>query len=209
MKTPFLSLLAVAGLLLAAGAPALRAQNSSTLVPSTGSGASNGQFVIKNINISTPKTPEFQTVGGETQSKRYTLGAWLEVEVEFSASAPTAEVAFHYDFAINNQLLTGDQTVVDVQPGQSLFTSVYVAPRTLASLLKGQPLTVNTLQNARVQILRPGVSAPLAIKFQKDANANFFARAQQIPGFVLNKAQTPFANLWWDRYETVKPTAPR
>ena len=156
-----------------------------------------------------PKTPEFQTVGGETQAKRYQLGTWLEVEVEFSASAPTAEVAFHYDFAINGKLLTGDQTVVDVQPGQSLFTSVYVAPRTLSTLLKGQHLTINTLQNARVQILRPAVAAPLPDKFQKEGGANFFSTAQQIPGFVLNKAQTPFANLWWDRYETVRPAQTR
>ena len=205
MKISFLTVL----LCLAAGAPLAHAQNSTSLVPSTGPGATNGQFAIKNINVSTPKTPEFQTAGGETQSKRYTLGAWLEVEVEFSASAPTAEVAFHYDFAINGKLLTGDQTVVDVQPGQSLFTSVYVAPRTLSTLLKGQPLTVNTLQNARVQILRPGVAAPLAVKYQKEGNPNFFATAQQIPGFVLNKAQTPFANLWWDRYETVRPASAR
>ena len=205
MKTSLLTALAGTGLCVAAA----RAQNSSSLLPSTGPGVSNGQFVIKNINVSTPKTPEFQTVGGETQSKRYTLGAWLEVEVEFSATAPTAEVAFHYDFAINGKLLTGDQTVVDVQPGQSLFTSVYVAPRTIATLLKGQPLTINSLQNARVQILRPGVAAPLAAKLQKEGGGNFFATAQQIPGFVLNKAQTPFANLWWDRYETVKPATPR
>ena len=205
MKTSLLTALAVAGLCVAA----TRAQNSSGLLPSTGLGLANGQFAVKNINVSTPKTPEFQTVGGETQSKRYTLGAWLEVEVEFSATAPAAEVAFHYDLIINGKLLTGDQTVQDVQPGQSLFTSVYVAPRTISTLLKGQPLTVNTLQNARVQILRPGVAAPLAAKLQKDGGANFFATAQQIPGFVLNKAQTPFANLWWDRYETVKPAAAR
>ncbi len=205
MKIPLLTAL----LCLAAGAPLARAQNSSGLVPSTGPGASNGQFVIKNLNISTPKTPEFQTVGGETQAKRYTLGAWLEVEVEFSATAQTAEVAFHYDMIINGKLLTGDQTVLDVQPGQSLFTSVYVAPRRLATRLTGQPLTVNTLQNARVMIQRPGVAAPLAVKLQKEGGANFFATAQQIPGFVLNKAQTPFASLWWDRYETVKPAAPR
>ncbi len=205
MKTTLLTALVVASLCVAAA----RAQNSSSLLPSTGPALTNGQLAIKNINVSTPKTPEFQTVGGETQSKRYTLGAWLEVEVEFSATAPAAEVAFHYDFLIGGRLLTGDQTVVDVQPGQSLFTSVYVAPRTLSTLLKGQPLTVNTLQNARVQILRPGVAAPLAAKLQKEGGGNIFATSQQIPGFVLNKAQTPFANLWWDRYETVKPATAR
>ena len=93
--------------------------------------------------------------------------------------------------------------------GQSLYTVMYVAPRTLTTILKGAPVTVNALQNAQVLIQRPGVAAPLAVKFQKEGGANFFSTAQQIPGFVLNKSQTPFAYLWWDRYETVKPSTGR
>ena len=207
MKTFLLAALALAGLLLVPDVG--RAQNSSSVLTGNGPGASNGTFVIKSINVGFPKTPEFTTIGSETQAKRYTLGTWIEVEVEFSSSAPAGEVAFHYNLAIAGKLLTGDQTLEDVPAGQSLFTVVYVAPRTITTLLKGQPVTIAALQNAQVTIQRPGVAAPLAIKYLKEGGSNFFAQAQQIPGFVLNKAQTPFAFLWWDRYETVKPSTGR
>lgn len=204
MKTSLLACLALAGLLLAP-APS-HAQNSSSVLTGSGPGATNGTFVVKSINVAFPKTPEFTTVGGETQAKRYTLGTWMEIEVEFSSSAPAAEVAFHYNVAIAGKLLVGDQTLQDVPAGQSLFTVMYIAPRTLTSMLKGAPVTTNVLQNAQVLIQRPGVAAPLGMKFLKEGGANFFAQAQQIPNFVLSKSQTPFANLWWDRYETVKPS---
>ena len=207
MKTPLLTAFALAGLLLVPSPG--RAQNASSVLTGNGPGASNGVFVIKNITVGFPKTPEFTTVGGETQAKRYQLGTWIEIEVEFSSSAPAAEVAFHYNVAINGKLLTGDQTLEDVPAGQSLFTVMYVAPRTITTLLKGQPVTIAALQNAQVTIQRPGVAAPLAIKYQKEGGAAFFAQTAQIPGFVLNKSQTPFANLWWDRYETVKPSTGR
>ena len=105
--------------------------------------------------------------------------------------------------------MPGEQTLEDVPAGASLFTVMYVAPRTLTTLLRGQPVNANTLQNAQVLIQRPGVAAPLAIKFLKEGGGNFFSTAQQITGFVLSKAQTPFAFLWWDRYETVKPSTGR
>ena len=198
MKTSLFASLTVAVLLLA-----------PTFARAQGGQAGNGTFVIKSINVAFPKTPEFQTVGGETQAKRYTLGTWMEIEVEFSSSAPAAEVAFHYNLAIGGKLLVGDQTLEDIPVGQSLFTVVYVAPRTLVTFLKGAPVTVNALQNAQVLIQRPGVAAPMAQKFLKEGGGNFFAQAVQIPNFVLSKSQTPFANLWWDRYETVKPSTGR
>ena len=49
----------------------------------------------------------------------------------------------------------------------------------------------------------------MAVKPLKAGGDAFFAQTEQVPGFVLNKSQTPFANLWWDRYETVKPNTGR
>ena len=37
----------------------------------------------------------------------------------------------------------------------------------------------------------------------------FYNTLQQIPGFVLTKAQTPYAPLYWDRYEQIKPASAR
>ena len=95
---------------------------------------------------------------------------------------------FHYNILIGGTLLVGDQTLVDVTPGQSLFTTVFVSPRTLTTLLRGAPLTPNAVQNIDVQILRPGVAQPLANKMLKegprllhDHAAGARLRAQQVP----------------------------
>ena len=61
-------------------------------------------------------------------------------------------------------------------------------------------------QNIAVQIVRPGVSQPLAEK-QLKPGPPFYTTLQQVPGLVLNKSQTPFAFLYWDRYEAIKSRA--
>ena len=161
-----------------------------------------GSYTIKAINPNLPKTPEYQTNTGE--QKRYTLGTWLEIEVEFASAVPvTPELQFKYYVVIGNQLLVGTVTHVHVPAGQSLFSVMYVAPRTLTTLLKGQAITAATLQNVDVQILKPGVAAPLAEKMLKPGPA-FYNTMQQVNGLVLNKAETPFAPLYWDRYEAIK-----
>ena len=205
MKTSFLATLALAGLSLCS-APLLRAQNANSLLPSTGPGQSNGTFVINSINVSTPKTPEYNTQAGDATTKKYTLGTWLEVEVDFGSGAPASEVSLHYSILIGGRMLVGDQTLVEVPAGRNLFTVVFVSPRTLTTLLRGAPLTPNSIQNIDVQILRPGVSQPIANKMLKEGPA-FYTTLQQVPGFVLNKSQTPFAMLWYDHYEALKDPA--
>ena len=49
---------------------------------------------------------------------------------------------------------------------------MYVAPRTLTTLLRGSPLTPTSVQNIAVQILRPGVAQPIAFK-QLNGNPAF------------------------------------
>ncbi len=205
MKKPLFASLVLAGLLLAAVAPS-RAQitnGGNLLLGSNGPGQSSGAFAVKSISLSTPKTPEYNTQANDSQTKRYTLGTWLQVDVEFASTAHAAEVSLHYSIVIAGTMLVGDQTLVDVNPGQSLFTTVFIAPRTLTTLLHGQPLTQTAIQNIDVQILRPGVAQPLANKMLHDGPA-FYQTMAQVPGFVLNKAQTPFAPLWYDHYEVIK-----
>ena len=210
MKNSLLSGFTFAAAALLLPCSALRAQTAGAnnlLTGGTGTGV-NGVLAIKNITVTTPLTPQFTTTNGDDQLKRYTPAKWLEVEVEFSTSAPTREAEFRFNIEIGNTLVVGDQTVVDMPASQSLFTSMYVAPRTLTTLLRGAPLTPTTIQNIAIQILRPGVSQPIAFKMLKDG-PRFYETMQQVSGFVLPKAQTPFAFLYWDRYEQVKPAAPR
>ena len=208
MKKPLSVSLALAGLFLAATVP-MHAQinNGGNLgLGGTGAGQASGSFAIKSITLSTPKTPEYNTQANDSQTKRYILGTWLQVDVEFASTARAAEVSLHYSILIAGTMLTADQTLVDVNPGQSLFTTVFVAPRTLTTLLRGQPLTPNAVQNIDVQMLRPGVAMPLANKMLHDGPA-FYQTLPQVTGFVLNKSQTPFAPLWYDHYEVLKDTS--
>ena len=205
MKTPFLATLVVAGLCLVA-APLARAQfggGGSPLLGGGGPPPGPNSFVIKTISPLAPKTPEYNTQANDSQAKKYTLGTWLQIDVEFSSAVRVPELSFHYSVLIAGTMLTGDQTLVDVNPGQSLFTTVFIAPRTITTLLRGAPFTSNSVQNIDVQILRPGVAQPLANKMLRDGPA-FYTTMQQVPGFVLNKSQTPFAPLWYDHYEVIK-----
>ena len=206
MKKLFLSALVLTGLCLATAPLALAQQGGGAALLLGGNGPAPGpnSFAINSITPLTPKTPEYTTLGGDAQNKKYTLGTWLQIDVDFAAAVRAPELTFHYNILIGGALLVGDQTLVDVAPGRNLFTTVFVSPRTLTTLLRGQPLTPNSVQNVNVQILRSGVAQPLTSKSLKEGGAPFYATMQQVPGFVLNKGQTPFGPLWYDHYEVIK-----
>ncbi len=175
-----------------APAPAARAQGP-------------GGFVVKNITPTDNTTPDFQVQNAK--SKQFQPGKWLEIEVEFSAPPPGApELQFKYFVLLGGQLLTGEVTHVNVLPGQTLYSVMYVAPRSIIQLLKGQPLTVNSVANAEVQILKPGVGAPLAVKQLKPGPPLDKSSLPQVAGLLLNKNETPYAPLYYDRYEAIKAT---
>ena len=178
----------------------------SPFVPAPGARAqAPGGFVIKNITPQDNTTPDFQV--SNVKAKPFQPGKWLEVEVEFSAPPPGApELQFKYFVLIGGQLLTGEVTHVNVLPGQSLFSVMYVAPRSLIQILKGQPFTVSSVVNAEVQILKPGVGAPLASKQLKPGPPLSGSNLPQVAGLLLKKNETPFAPLFYDRYEAIKAT---
>ncbi|MGI8819629.1 MAG: hypothetical protein ACR2ID_01960 [Chthoniobacterales bacterium] len=79
---------------------------------------------------------------------------------------------------------------------------MYVAPRTIARIMGNRPMTSNALQNIAVQIVQQG-----AVKSEVSLNRaapQWFTSLPQVTGFVLSKNETPFAPLYWDRYEQIK-----
>ncbi len=161
------------------------------------------EFAIKRIAPAVIKTPEFAYTGDQ---RRAQLGQWLEVEVEFAARPEmTPELTFRYHILFAGTLLAGEVTHVNVPDGNSLFSVMYVSPRTLARFLQGKALSANAIENIAVQIVRPGVSAPIAEGVLKaQPRGPWWTTLPQVPGFVLNKSETPFAPLYWDRYEAIK-----
>jgi len=159
-------------------------------------------FQITRISKNLISTPQFTYTGAE-QYQADQRNRWLEVEVEFAAAPDwTDELTFKYYILYNGKLLTGEVTHTNVAAGRGNRSVMYVSPRTLARFSDNRPINMNMFQNIAVQIVQQG-----AVKDELSlarAPAEWFTTIPQVSGFVLNKNETPFAPLYWDRYEQIK-----
>jgi hypothetical protein len=188
MKTYLCSFLAILGLATVASAQIpLRA----------------GDVKIGKVSPEVVKTPEFTYQGGP--QKRSKIGQWLEVEVEYETKADMIdELTFSYKMLINGKLLVGDVTYVSIPKGRDHYAVAYIAPRSLENLMGGKQLNAAAIQGIWVDCTHQGqLLSQGALKPSQVPNL------PQVPGFILNKSQTPFSILFWDRYEALKPNQTR
>ena len=158
-----------------------------------------GDVKLERIYPAVVKTPEYSYTGGA--QKRSRLGDWLEVEVEYETKAELIdELTFNYKILINGKLLTGEVTHISIPRGREHFSVAYVAPRALEGVMAGKQLTAAAIQGIWVDCARQGQILS-TVSTVKTAVPNL----PQVPGLVLNKSQTPFSILYWDRYEALKP----
>jgi hypothetical protein len=160
------------------------------------------EFQIARITKNLIATPQF-TYSGPAQYSVNQRDLWLEVEVEFSAAPEwTDDLTFKYYILFNGNLLTGEVTHTNVRRGRDNRSVMYVSPRTLARFAGNHNITPNLFQNIAVQIVQQGtVKSELSLQ---RASPNWFTSIPAITGFVLNKNETPFAPLYWDRYEQIR-----
>jgi hypothetical protein len=160
------------------------------------------EFQLTKITKNLVSTPQFAFSGAQ-QYPTNQRDRWLEVEVEFSAApAFTDELTFKYFILLNTKLLTGEVTHTNIAAGRENRSVMYLSPRTLARFMGSRPITPNAVENIAVQIVQQG-----AIKDELSlarTPARWYAAMPQVSGFVLNKNETPFAPLYWDRYEQIK-----
>jgi hypothetical protein len=160
------------------------------------------EYQLTKVNRALISSPDFSFTGAQ-QYNTDQRERWLEVEAEFAAGPEwTDELTVRYFILINGRLLTGEVTHVNIAGGRDRRSVMYVSPRTLARIMEGRPLTPASLQNIGVQIVQQG-AVRSEISLQR-AQPNWYAAISQVPGFVLNKNETPFAPLYWDRYEQIK-----
>lgn len=178
-------------ILLAACAASLFAQNRA------------GDFRVTKITRNLIASPEF-TYSGAGTYRTDARENWLEVEVEFASALEfTEELTLKYFILINGKLLTGEVTHVNVLGGKELRSVIYVPPRALARIMANRPLTAGAVENVAVQILQAGT-----VKDEQSlvrARPQWYSGLPTVAGMALNKHETPFAPLYWDRYEQIKP----
>jgi hypothetical protein len=159
-------------------------------------------FQLLKITTNFISSPQFTYTGAE-QYQADQRERWLEVEVTFS-SAPefTDELTLKYFILVNGKLLTGEVTHVNIAAARDNRSVMYVTPKTLQRLMLGRTITNNALQNVAVQLMQQG-----ALKDELSLNRaapQWYATLPQLGGLVLNKNETPFAPLYWDRYCQIK-----
>ena len=144
------------------------------------------------------KTPDYTITGGP--QKRSKVGQWLEVEVEFETKPEDIDdLTFKYTIMVEKKLLDGEVTHVNIPKGREHYSVMYVAPRSLEKLTGGRPLSPASIENVWVTVSKQGQVLDQAA-FKPGPVPNL----PHLPGLVLNKMETPFAPLFFDRYEAIK-----
>jgi hypothetical protein len=165
--------------------------------------ARGGDFAVTKINRNLITSPQF-TYTGAQQYVSDQRNRWLEVEVEFTALPEyTDELTCKYYILVNGKLLVGEVTHVNIAGGRDLRSVMYVSPKTLMRLMGKQTVGANAVQNIAVQLVQQG-AVKSELSQDPGGGARWFSSIPQVTGLVLNKNETPFAPLYWDRYEQIK-----
>lgn len=162
-------------------------------------------YVIRKISPSVVITPQYSITLGTTPPTGKNQ-QWIQVEVDFQSTVPwTDELTFRYYILLAGACLTGEVTHVDIPAGRDLYSVMYVAPHTIDKVLKGRALASLDIENVGVEIVNQGQVLTMAsFKNAGYGQAQWWQSMQQVTGRVLNKNQTPFGPLFWDRYEQIK-----
>lgn len=164
-----------------------------------------GQFQVTKITKNLITSPQFSYSGAQ-QYVANQRDRWLEVEVEFTSTAEFSdEVTLRYFILVNGKLLTGEVIHTNVAGGKERRSVMYVPPQALNRVMDNRPLAQNSIQNIAVQVVQQG-----AVKDEQSlvrAAPQWYKSLPSLSGLVLNKNETPFAPLYWDRYEQIKPAA--
>jgi hypothetical protein len=161
---------------------------------------------IDKISPSVTLSPEYKI--DKTTDKRSEYKKWLEVEVEFSVTDLPAnvevidELTFEYIVDINGKLCIGEVTHVNIPKGKSLYSIMYMSPRSIDGLTGGKDLTPAALGNMWIKVKKQG-----AVLADKSLKTGVLPNKPQKAGLLIQKSETPFAPLWFDRYEAVKSSA--
>ena len=159
-----------------------------------------GSVKLDKVKPEGVKTPEFNITGGS--NKRFKTGTWIEVEVGYETKPEEIEeLTFVFTLLIGKELVTGEVTYVNIAKGRDHFAVVYLSPKGLDKLTGGKPVTGSEIENIWVEVKKSGLVLDKA-SYKPGPIPN----AAKKTGFVLNKSQTPFAPLYYDRYEEIKTT---
>ena len=161
---------------------------------------------IRRIEATTTKGPQFQ-ISGVPRSTRQK--DWLQVEVQFETLPRWIDdLTFTYHIVLRNRrpeegereynLFRGDSSYVNIAATRDGKSVVYLHPSTVARYGVLDRVAVVVSSQGRV----------IGMASSPDSQQRWWESppVPPISGFVLTRAQTPFALVSFDDFEAVKPS---
>jgi hypothetical protein len=160
-------------------------------------------------------SPEFS--GGKAKS--FKPKEWLEIEASLKVSlSPTPasktleRMTVRWYIAIKNPeksgsmlLLTKDVQHVNVPLDEDVFSSVYLSPASIKRVTGADRAGKGAVEYVGYEVLINGEKAFQETNKGKAGWWNLasdkLSRSETVP--LLNKTETPFNSMWWDRYAEV------
>lgn len=158
------------------------------------------------------ESPQFS--GGKQKS--FKPGDWLEIEAELqialSPEPPSKtcdKITVKWYVAVKNPdkqgtflLLTKDVEHVNIPTDEKVFCSVYLSPASIKRLTGSAKAGKNSVEYVGYEVLVNGEKKMEETNKGKpgwwNTGSDKISRSEAVP--LLSKAQTPFADMWWDRY---------
>lgn len=173
-----------------------------------------GQYSITSIKTQFVQTPKF-TYSPPVPQMRPDTRNWLMIQVQFKAEPEsTSELQVSYYVAMSDgNMYTGNVTYQNIAGGPkvgALYSSIFMSPDFLAKIatVTKRPVTANDVKNVYVQITKPGISAPLAAKVEKQGGTSgWWNQMKQVQGYLVNKSETPWGPISWIGYLSIKSSA--
>ncbi len=160
-------------------------------------------------------SPEFS--GGKQKS--FKPKDWLEIEasikVQMSPVPPSKaaeRILVKWYVAVEHPdkkgaylLLTKDVTHVNVPLEEEVFTSVYLSPSSIRRLTGSDTSGKKAVYLVGYEVLVNGEKVAAESNKEKpgwwNTASDKISRSDTVP--LLDKSESPFANMWWDRYAEI------
>jgi hypothetical protein len=191
---------------------------ASAFIAALSIGSASGQAakaVIEKPAFDDLPSPEFP--GGK--SKAFKPKDWLEIETKLNlslspepASKTCDKIIVKWYVAVKNPekvgtflLITKDIEYVNVPLSEDVYCSVYLSPSSIKRLTGYDRAGKGSVEYVGFEVLINGEKVAQETSKGKvgwwSAASDKISRTEKVP--LLNKSETPFAPMWWDRYAEV------
>ncbi len=157
-----------------------------------------------------------------TKSKPFEPGDWTEAELKLNAemspeppSKACDKITVKWYVAVKNPdkagqilLLTKEVEYVNVPLKKDIYCSVYLSPNSVRRLTGSDRQGKNAVESIGYEIMFNGKKVAEESTKGKpgwwDVPNEKIVRSETVP--LLKKSETPFRDLWWDRFAEEAPT---